>query len=177
VGRLTQLPELTGRPIQICFQSKLTADRGKLRSRQSGCGIAVYAASFVRKREIVLESELLRRPGLLRLILIHELFHFVWLRLGNGAREQFAGLLAEEYEHRARGELGESAVVKKSVLEQDDCLARSREWRDYVCESFCDTAAWRYSGVKQNGAFTLALPWRKRRALWFNAQFAVRCKC
>jgi hypothetical protein len=171
------LPELTGSPIHIRFQSQLTAHRGKLRSRQPGCGTPVYAASFVRKREIVLERELLKQSRLLRLIVVHELFHFVWSRLGNRARKQFAELLAEEYAHRARGELGESAAVQKSRLEQEDWLRRSSPWRNYVCESFCDTAAWLYSGAKRDLAFTLALRWRKRRASWFKVNSASWSKC
>ena len=176
LGSLKGLPELTGSPIQICFQSQLTAHRGKLLLRQPCRGIAIYAASFIRKREIVLESELLNRPRMLRFIVVHELFHFVWVRLGNRAREQFGELLAEECAHRARGELGESAAIKKSLLGVRDCLARSRQWRDYVCESFCDTAAWLYSGAKSD-AFTLAMGWRKRRARWFKANFETCLKC
>jgi hypothetical protein len=98
------------------------------------------------------------------------------LRLGNRAREQFAELLAEECAHRARGELGESAAVKKSLLRSRDCLAGSTQWRDYVCESFCDTAAWLYSGAKSD-AFTLAMGWRERRARWFKVHFASCSKC
>ena len=58
---------------------------------------------------------------MLRLIIIHELFHFVWMRLDNRGRNQFSELLGDEYRHRARGELGESAAVKKSLLEPRDC--------------------------------------------------------
>jgi hypothetical protein len=166
-----------GSPIHISFRSQLTAHRGMLRSREPGCGIGVYAASFIKKRKIIVDRHLLKQPQLLRLIVVHELFHFVWPRLGNGARKEFAELLAQELAQRARGELGESAAVKKSMLGKRDCGARSSQWREYVCESFCDTAAWRYSGVKQNCAFTLALLWRKRRKLWFDTQFADCCKC
>jgi len=144
---------------------------------QAHRGNAVYAASFIRKREVVVDSELVKRPRVLRLILIHELFHFVWMRLGNRARVEFSKLLANEYKHRSRGELGESAAVKKSLVEHSDCRASSRRWRDYVCESFCDTAAWRYSGMKQIGPFTLASRWRKRREVWFNAKFAGCTNC
>ena len=174
---LRDLPQLTGNPIRIRFEPELTNHRGKLLSRQPGRGCAVYAASFIRKREVVLETELLNRPRLLRLIVIHELFHFVWTRLGNKARNQFAGLLADEYRQGVRGELGESAGVKKSLLDLRDCPASSKRWRDYVCESFCDTAAWRYSRTKQKGAFSLGVRWRKRREAWFKAEFADCSKC
>jgi hypothetical protein len=49
-----------------------------------------------------------------------------------------------------------------------------RAWRDYVCESFCDTAAWLYSGVRRHPEFTLAPRFRERRAAWFEAAFAGR---
>ncbi len=132
----------------------------------------MYAASFLRRREIVLDAELIERPRLLQLILIHELFHFVWVRLGNPRRARFGRLLANEYAQRARGELGESAAVQKSLLNARDCVARSSRWRDYVCESFCDTAAWHFSRIRQSGTFTLSSRWRKRRAQWFEESFA-----
>jgi hypothetical protein len=155
----------------------LTAHRGKLLCNQAHRGAAVYAASFLRKREVVIDSELVKQPGALRLIVLHELFHFVWMRLGNRARREFSELLADEYMHGARGELGESAVLKKSRLEDRDCRSSSRRWRDYVCESFCDTAAWCYSDKTEAGAFTLALRWRKLRQLWFQAKHASCSKC
>jgi hypothetical protein len=174
---LAGLPEFTGSPIHIRFASQLTAHRGKLLCNQAERGAAVYAASFIRKREVVLDSELAKRPRALRLILTHELFHFVWIRLGNKGRSEFSELLADEYMRRARGELGESAALKKSVLKARDCLRNSRCWRDYVCESFCDTAASRHSDIKQKGVFTLAPRWRKRREIWFNVTFASCAKC
>jgi hypothetical protein len=174
---LSGLPELTGSPIHIRFESQLTAHRGKLLCNQAERGIAVYAASFLRKREVVVDSELVKQPRALRLIVVHELFHFVWMRLGNKRRSEFSELLSQECIHRAKGELGESAAVRKSLLEDRDRLTNSRQWRDYVCESFCDTAAWHHSAIKRNSAFTLAAGWRKQRELWFKATFASCPKC
>jgi hypothetical protein len=171
------LPQLTGSPIHIRFESQLTAHRGKLLCNQANRGSAVYAASFIRKRDVVVDSALAKRPRALRLILLHELFHFVWIRLGNERRSEFSELLAREYMYRARGELGESAAVKKLLLQDRDCLISSRRWRDYICEGFCDTAAWRHSGIQHHPAFTLAPRWRKRREVWFNATFASCSKC
>jgi hypothetical protein len=119
----------------------------------------VHAATFIRRREIVLETQLTRKPGPLRLITVHEIFHFVWARLGNSARRSYAALLKAEVAAHARGELGESSVLKKSRA----CT------RDYICESFCDTAAWLYAGVRRSGHFTLAARWRERRRAWFEA--------
>ena len=53
---------------------------------------------------------------MLRLILIHEVFHFVWVRLDNGSRREFARVLRKEIKAGARGELGESAAVRKATL-------------------------------------------------------------
>lgn len=155
-----QLPELNGGAISISAQPSLTAHRGKLQSR-SHRGTPVHAASFIRKRRIVLETELLRDARSLRLIVVHEIFHFVWPRLGNGLRRKFAELLAEERRRHARGELGESSAAKKKL----------GSWRDYVCESFCDTAAWMYAGVESHPEFTLCDQWRNPRRAWFECTF------
>jgi hypothetical protein len=154
----------------------LTAHRGKL-LWGAGPGTPVEAASFLLQREIVLETRLLRQPRRLRFILVHELFHFVWRRLGNPLRREFEALLRWEQSHRARGALGESSAIKKERLAGDDSGRNSRDWRDYVCESFCDTAAWLYSGKRQGAVFTLSRRWRERRARWFTASFANGCRC
>ena len=45
--------------------------------------------------------------------------------------------------------------------------ARTRRWREYCCESFCDTAAWLYSGLERHEEFTLARTLAQRGAAWF----------
>ncbi len=170
------LPQLTGGPIRIYTRPQLTGHRGKLLSRTQR-GTPVHAATFVRKREIVLETELLSAPRVLRLIVIHEIFHFVWTRLGNGARNEFAELLLREYQERARGELGESSNRKKELVTAHGQPRNSRLWRDYVCESFCDTAAWLYSGVKRDESFTLKKRWSDRRRVWLQATMREGCRC
>ena len=175
---LNGLPGLCGRPIAISVSPSLTVHRGKLVSGRPGCGTPVYAASYIRKRKIVLENDLLRRGKTLRLILVHELFHFVWPRLGNSQRKAFADLLRCELQGRARGELGESAGVQKGLLTtRDGDVGNIREWRDYVCEGFCDTAAWIYAGVRRHDSFTLAKRWRERRKVWFREVFGSFWKC
>lgn len=136
----------------------------------------MHAAAFIRNREVVLESDLLVEPRMLRLIFVHEMFHFVWARLGNGARREFADLLAAEFAARARGELGESASVAKDALTPGDRQRSSRAWRNYACESFCDTAARLYSGVRRH-SFTLKRQWVSRRERWFRAAFESGCRC
>ena len=145
------------------------AHRGKLLSGSGSPGIPVHAASFIRKREIVLETGLLRRPRKLHLIAVHEIFHFVWARLGNRDRWDYAALLQAEAVGGARGELGESADRQKELLGAAESQAA---WSYYVCESFCDTAAWLYAGVRRHNEFRLAARWQERRQSWFARAFA-----
>ena len=166
--RAIELPELTGGSIHVSTGRSLMAHRGHL-VRDSSRGSAVYAAAFLRDRKIILEAGLLSNSQTFRLILVHELFHFVWLRLGNRARGEFDRVLRREWKSGARGELGESAGVQKAKLRQTSAGVSSRHWRDYVCESFCDTAAWLYAEVEDGSSFTLAKGWRERRNSWFQS--------
>jgi hypothetical protein len=168
---------LSGGPICIRDRAQLTVHKGKLLWGCTERGVAVHAASFLRARQIILRTELLAEPHVFRFIFVHELFHFVWARLGNPLRAEFAALVRHEQTARTRGELGESSSLKKERLGSADCLANSRAWRDYVCESFCDTAAWLYSDMGRNAAGTLAKRWRDRRARWFRAAFEAGCRC
>ena len=169
-----RLPLLQGRAIRIRFLPALTVRGGKLYSRRS-CGQPVYAGSYIRKREIILERDLRSRPHELARILTHELFHFAWVRLGNPARQSYECLLLQEFRRRARGELGWSAESRKSALPLPNPNAhRPLHWREYICESFCDTAAWLYSGVRRHQEFTLGARYKKRRAQWFLETFRNR---
>lgn len=168
-----RVPFLDGPAVRVRFLPALRAHRGKLHSdlhRSAAAGMPVHAGTFIRRRLIVLDSGLLRRPNDLARILVHELFHFVWVRLGNSDRDAFAGLLESELKRGAKGELGWSAESKKVNLERD----LPRKWREYVCESFCDTAAWAYAGVLRHGEFTLATRYRKLREKWFRQVFGGR---
>jgi hypothetical protein len=132
-------------------------------------GTPVHAASFIRRREIVFESELLRKTALPQIV-VHEIFHFVWARLSNMDRAGFRALLAAEFRGKARGELGESAAVKKQ--EAGGALTR-----DYVCESFCDTAAWLYAPAPTKRSSTLGQKWRAQRKAWFESAFSKARNC
>jgi hypothetical protein len=161
-----------GCDLSVSINPQLTDYRGKLLSGFPDLGTAIHAAAFIRQRRIVLESTLLRRPDMLRLILIHEVFHFVWVRLDNASRRQFGALLRKEINAGARGELGESAAVRKAALRLlGDLHPRSKGWSDYVCESFCDTAAWFYSGRPATFEFKLARKWATLRRDWFLLKF------
>jgi hypothetical protein len=166
-----RLGTLEGRSVGLRFLPALTAGQRQLYSNRPQ-GQPVHAGSFIRKRQIVLDQELERQPRELARILVHELFHFAWVRLGNPSRRSYDALVREEWKQRARGELGWSAESRKLALfERSLGAAGSPAWRDYLCESFCDTAAWMYSGVRRHPEYTLAARHRKRRAEWFLAVF------
>ena len=155
------IPRVAGRPVRVVFRKTLL----------DGGGSPAHAATYLRKRRIVIEEALMADPEDFARIFVHELFHFVWLRLGNVKRKSYERLLAGELRRRAGGELGWSAEWRKGKLARRDRMARTRRWREYCCESFCDTAAWLYSGIRIHHEFTLAERHRKSRAEWFHASF------
>lgn len=148
---LRRLPPLMGAPL------RLEHVRG-LRDRQGD----VHAGSFLRERRIAFNCTRAEFPR----IFVHELYHFVWLRAGNPVRLSYGELLRGECLAGARGELGWSAEWRKRKLGARDWESRSRRWREYCCESFCDTAAWLYSGAR-HAEFTLSRRCRAGRRAWF----------
>jgi len=160
-------PEIEGLPIGIEFAPQLRAHAGKLLIGNGQRGREVHAGTFLRERRIVLDAALKGKTAELGRILVHELFHFVWLRLGNPKRRSFEDLLQRELRDRAPGELGWSAEHLKIGLHRGDCVNRTRRWRQYACESFCDTAAWLFSGIARHGEFTLPSAQRHERRDWF----------
>jgi hypothetical protein len=147
----------------------MRAHRGRLLSGP-GAGMEVHAASFIRQRRLVLDRLLLESPPELSRIVVHELFHFIWVRLSNAERFSWEGVLAAEWERRARGELGWSAEWRKEALSSADSAQRSLRWREYACESFCDTAAWLFAGLVRHSEYTLKPAFRRPRAAWFKNQ-------
>ncbi len=160
------LPRIEGAPIQVRFSSALTASRGKLLSGKNA-GSPVHAGTFLRKRRIVLDTNLLEDSAELARIWVHELFHFVWRRLGNPTRRSFEEVIAQEIRSKIPGELGWSSELRKRALHREDPIRRTRRWREYVCESFCDTAAWLFAGLDRHDEFRLLARARKRRRDWF----------
>jgi hypothetical protein len=130
----------------------------------------VHGGAFLRDRRILFDCTRAEFPR----IFVHELFHFVWLRAGNPARISFERLISGEIERGAPGELGWAAESRKNKLAPADWEVRTRRWREYCCESFCDTAAWLYSGAARHPEFTLATSWRERRRKWFNRMLGGR---
>lgn len=159
------MPELSlaGLPIRIEFVSGLRDRHG-----------AVHAGAFIRERRICLDPQLKRDRAEFSRILVHELFHFVWVKLGNGKRRAYEALLAVELRDGAGGELGWSAEWRKDALNRRDWVMRTRRWREYVCESFCDTAAWIVTGNSHHPEFTLPAVFRARRRAWFSQVILAR---
>ena len=151
------IPPSDGRPIRIEFRAAVL----------DGSGAPAHAATYLRKRRMVIEESLMADPEDFARIFVHELFHFVWLRLGNAKRRSYERLMAEELRRGARGELGWSAEWRKRELMGRDRVRRTRRWREYCCESFCDTAAWLYAGVGRHPEFTLPAAACSNRRKWF----------
>lgn len=131
---------------------------------------AVHAGSFLRARSITFDCTRAEFPR----IFVHEVAHFIWGRLGNPLRWNYEDLLRREWDAHARGELGWSAEWRKAALRGEDVTRRTRLWREYCCESFCDTAAWLYSGVEGHQEFTLSGRFHRRRRRWFAQMLASR---
>ena len=120
--------------------------REKPFSGKPGAASRTHAASFIPERYVVLDAGLFRRRVELGRILYHELCHFLWPRLGNPRRERFAALLVREIRRGIAGELGYSSEWRKAFLTAGASgMGRrslpGRRWREYVCESFCDTGS------------------------------------
>ncbi len=153
------MPALTGGVVRIVTAPGLCDRRGP-----------VHAGSFLRERRIAFDCGRAEFPR----ILVHEVAHFIWLRLGNKVRHGFEEVLRGELGRGIRGELGWSAEWRKAALGTADIEGRSRRWREYCCESFCDTSAWRYSGIERHAEFTLGLRQRRARREWFDLNITKR---
>jgi hypothetical protein len=150
------LPLIDGQPVRLEIRRALADRHG-----------AVHAGAFIRERRIAFDAELTAHPREFARVFVHEVFHFVWPKLGNPRRQSYEALLRGEMRRRARGEMGWSAEWRKMALGERDLGHRTRRWREYACESFCDTAAWMFSGVAAHGEYTLARSFRERRRQWF----------
>jgi len=153
------MPPLAGLPVSVENVRSLRDRRGP-----------VHGGAFLRERRIALDCSRAEFPR----IFVHEVAHFIWLRLGNATRMAYEDVLRAEFGARARGELGWSAEWRKDTLRPEDIARRSRRWREYCCESFCDTAAWMYSGATGHAEFTLSGRWLRRRKAWFSEALGGR---
>jgi hypothetical protein len=146
------LPPLSGLPIRVELRRSLGPH---------------LAATHIPRRRILLDAGLLIQSGEFERILVHEIFHFAWVRLSNQTRRSWEGVLAAELAAGAPGELGWSSEWRKEKLKRSDILDRAPGWRRYVCESFCDTSAWLYAGLHRHSEYTLAAGPRRARRRWF----------
>lgn len=146
------LPPLTGRPIRVEIRRSLGPH---------------LASTDIPRRRILLDAEVLAHRGDFERILIHEIFHFAWVRLSNQTRWSWESVLVAELSRRRTGELGWSAEWRKQKLTRADVRRRTPAWRRYACESFCDTSAWLCAGLRKHDEFTLPGPLRQVRRRWF----------
>jgi len=158
---LRGLPDFTGQPIDVRFAGSLRVAGGKLVKQG---GTEVHAATFLRERRMILDRTMQSTPRELRRIVAHEVFHFVWRRLGNETRNEWNELLRREFQAHAKGEMGWSAEWRKDRLQEHDATARTRKWREYACESFCDSAASLF--VRDHPEISLRSQFRMRREQW-----------
>jgi len=154
---MPSLPEFSGHPIRVVVRASLGEH---------------HAATSIPRRIIYLDSGVLVRRGEFERILIHELFHFVWVRLSNATRFDWELQLSAEMTKGEKGELGWSADIRKQSLARRDIRGRSSRWRQYCCESFCDTAAFIYGDLRRHEEFTLPASARKVRREWFSRRFS-----
>lgn len=150
------LPRFDGAPIRVEIRASLGAH---------------LAAASIPRRVILLDRAVLARRGELERILIHEIFHFTWVRMSNADRVSWEHVLGGELRANIRGELGWSAEWRKAKLIPRDGLTRSAKWRRYACESFCDSAAWLFAKVGRHEEFTLDAGARRARKAWFLRTF------
>jgi len=156
---LRRLPALSGAAIRVEWVRGLRDIRGP-----------VHGGAFLRERRMAFDCPVREFPR----IFVHETAHFLWLRLGNPTRRSWEEIVRSELRAGGRGELGWSAEWRKTALRPLDMRTRTRRWREYCCESFCDTAAWLYSGVGGHPEFTLTPQLRRVRAQWFSRIVASR---
>ena len=178
VGRLPsgfgeRLPQ-----VKLAAADELWLAQGRVVVNQAPEGQAVgpqdrlHAASFIPERYLVLNRRLFRQRVELGRILYHELCHFLWPRLGNPLRKQYEELVREEFRGGVRGELGYSSEWRKAKLRAGGAripIPRQGLWREYICESFCDTAAYVLLGQERNAGhseYTLGRGARERRTKW-----------
>jgi hypothetical protein len=151
-------------PVRIRYRANL----------RDTAGNPAHAATFIRRREIILDPELKKKPRTHRRILLHEYFHFAWVRLGNPHREEWGALLKSEWQTRARGEAGWSAEWRKKKLSPSDIASRTRSWREYCCESFCDTGALVFTPNPDRSEVTLSPVRLRVRVIWFKQTFPAQ---
>jgi hypothetical protein len=124
---------------------------------------------MLEERTITLDESLLRMPRLLARIFVHEIAHFVWWRLGNPLRRSYEELIRAEFLAGLRGELGWSSESLKMGLSHRDVVHRSKRWRMYLCESFCDSAGYAFGSSRRTVEITLDSAACRARRRWMHS--------
>ena len=93
------------------------------------------------------------------------------MRLSNAKRSAWEDVLRAEIGAGVAGELGWSSEWRKNTLHRASPRRRDPRWRRYSCESFCDTGAWLFSGIRSHDEFTLAGSAKNQRHGWFRRHF------
>src|SRR5205085_12499768 len=103
------LPPLAGRPIRVEVRRSLGPH---------------LAATDIPRRRILLDAQVLALRGEFERILIHEIFHFAWVRLSNQTLWSWESVLQAELarakSNKGSGELGWSAEWRKHKLTRVD---------------------------------------------------------
>jgi hypothetical protein len=84
-------------------------------------------------------------------------------------RAAYEALIAAEFDSGKTGEMAWSAEWRRNDLISGDREGRTRRWREYLCESFCDTAAAYALGIESHPEITLGPGARRRRHQWMAA--------
>lgn len=146
---------LQGEPIEVRYTRRLRDDAGN----------EAHAAADLRKRVILLDSALKRNPAERQRILLHEVFHFAWIRLGNSRRSEWARMLGREIRAGVAGEAGWSAEWRKDALRTRDMAEKTRRWKIYCAEAFCDTAAFVFGTESEEVTLPRRVRIARRRAM------------
>jgi hypothetical protein len=154
--------DFEGAPIKVTYRRNLLDTAGN----------PAHAATFIRERQMILDPELKKNPRRHHRILVHEYLHFAWVRLGNPRRAAWEGFLKAEWDEHVGGEAGWSAEWRKQKLSAQDVAERSRRWRDYCCESFCETGALVSCGAGRE--VTLAVSRQRARVAWFRRNLGIK---
>lgn len=157
------MSQFCGAPILIEFRPSLRAVGRQLRCGGER-GTEVHAGSFLKERRIVLDSALRQNKAECDRILAHEIFHFVWWKLGRNHRAHYEDWIAREIREGVPGEMGWSAEWRKAKLRMSDRVQQSRRWREYLSESFCDSAAARMVQLNRHDEITLSAHACRRRS-------------
>jgi len=161
--------KLTNATIEFIGEAIPIEFRPNLRAR----GSEVHASTFLHRRLIILDSALLRNRPERERILAHEIFHFVWWK-APAIRAAYADRIHQEFASGIKGEMGWSAEWRKLELKPADLKHHTRRFRDYLCESFCDSSACLLLRISRHPEITLPARARRARRNFFEAYVAGR---